>query len=316
MPVSPPTAGPSLAVIVPATDDPPTLPDCLAAVRSSAGEEPELIVQRTPAAAGPARARNLAAERAAAEVLVFVDSDVELHPDALERLRAAFAADAELAAVFGSYDDSPAAPGVVAQFRNLLHHHVHTESAGEAETFWAGLGAVRREAFLAAGGFDGERYPEPAIEDIELGRRLRARGERIVLDPGVLGTHLKRWSLAGMVCTDLLRRGVPWTRLQLEERRLAGSLNLGPRQRASAVAALVATLAALRRRPRTALAALGVMVALNLRLYALLARRGGPRLALAGVALHLVHQLTAIAAVPIAALAHARAGFPRADAPR
>ena len=40
----------------------------------------------------------------------------------------------------------PPRRGAVSRFRNLLHHHVHASSPGPAETFWAGLGAVRREA--------------------------------------------------------------------------------------------------------------------------------------------------------------------------
>ncbi|MGH7896935.1 MAG: acetone carboxylase subunit gamma, partial [Candidatus Binatia bacterium] len=43
------------------------------------------------------------------------------------------------------------------RFRNLLHRHVHQEGAGPATTFWAGLGAIRREAFERVGGFDALR---------------------------------------------------------------------------------------------------------------------------------------------------------------
>ena len=118
-----------------------------------------MVVVTEPAGEGPAAARNRGAEQVAGDVIVFVDADVTVHPDALERIREAFAADPELAAVFGSYDDAPAAPQLVSQFRNLLHHHVHSSSPGPAETFWAGLGAVRREPFLAAGGFDSARFP-------------------------------------------------------------------------------------------------------------------------------------------------------------
>jgi hypothetical protein len=49
------------------------------------------------------------------------------------------------------------------------------------------------------------------------------------------------------------------------------------------------------------------MIAPNARFYALLARRGGPRLALAGVPLHLLHHLTAAASVPAGVLLWARA---------
>ena len=206
-PSSPEGELPTLAAVVPATDAPPTLARCLAALGASSAPPDELVVVDGPPGAGPAEARNSGAADASAEVIAFVDADVEVHEDALERFRRAFAADPRLVAVFGSYDDEPADPAPVSRFRNLLHHHVHSSSPGPAETFWAGLGAIRRDAFLAAGGFDAARYPEPAIEDIELGTRLVADGASIVLDPQIRGTHLKRWSLTSMVRTDLVRRG-------------------------------------------------------------------------------------------------------------
>ena len=42
---------------------------------------------------------------------------------------------------------------------------------------------MRRPDFVAAGGFDAERYTEASVEDIELGMRLRRSGASIVLDP-------------------------------------------------------------------------------------------------------------------------------------
>ena len=157
---------------------------------------------REPTLAGPAEARNLGAQRARGDVLVFVDADVVVHADAFHRIRAALEADQGLTAIFGSYDDSPPAPGAVSGFRNLLHHYVHQSSPGPATTFWAGLGAIRRDAFLASGGFDAARYPRASIEDVELGIRLAEAGARIVLDPELQGTHLKEWGLGEMLRTD------------------------------------------------------------------------------------------------------------------
>ncbi len=295
------SAQPSLALIVPATNAPPTLDRCLAALRDA---DAELIVVSDGASGSPAAARNAGAARTSAEILVFVDADVVVHADAIERLRAAFAADPGLTAAFGSYDDRPAAPGLVSRFRNLLHHHVHTSAPGAAETFWAGLGAVRRDAFAEAGGFDAERFPVPAVEDIELGRRLRRRGARIVLDPDVRGTHLKRWSLADMVRTDLLRRAIPWTRIQLEEGEAAGSLNLSARQRASAGFSLAFAVVVLARRPRLALASLAGVAAAELPFLRLLARREGPLAAAGGLGLLVLHKLVAIAGLLAGTIAH------------
>jgi GT2 family glycosyltransferase len=285
-----------LSVVIPATDQPPTLARCLAALEGS--DEPHTVeVVTSPARSGPAAARNAGVARTAGEVLVFVDSDVEVHPDALRRLREVLERDPAVDAVFGTYDDRPFEPSIVSRFRNLLHHHVHASSPGHAATFWAGLGAVRRDAFDAVGGFDAERFPCPSIEDIELGVRLRAAGRRIMLEPAARGTHLKRWTLRSMVRTDLSARGAPWVLLQLQ-RGAGSSLNLAWRHRGAAAAAVLATGAAVAGRPRLAGAALAAMAAHNTSFYLLLWRCGGPRLAVAGVPLHLVHHLTAAASVP------------------
>jgi len=62
------------------------------------------------------------------------------------------------------------------------------------------------------------------------------------------------------------------------------------------------------RRPRLALAALAAGLVLDRDLYALLLRRGGPRLLLAGIPLHQLHQLCAAASVPTALALHAIEG--------
>jgi hypothetical protein len=301
-------SAPSLAVVVPATDDPVDLERCLAALEAGDYRPDELVVQREPAGSGPAVARNLGAATTRADVLVFVDSDVEVHPNALALIRERFAADPDLAAAFGAYDDDPADPGLTSRYRNLLHHHVHAGAAGEAETFWAGLGAIRREAFEAAGRFDAESYPEPSVEDIELGVRLRRRGARIVLDPQIRGRHLKAWTPRTMVATDFRRRGVPWARLLLRAGHGSTALNLGWRRRAGAATSVALLGSLVARRPRPAAAALLANLLLDRDLYALLARRGGPQLLIAGVGLHQLHQLSAAASVPAAVALHLAEG--------
>ena len=301
----------TLSVVVPATDRPATLPRCVAALdrAAAAAGGVEIVVVQGPRGLGVCAARNTGAARACGDVIVFVDSDVEVHPDALVRIRAAFADVPALTAVFGSYDDAPPG-GTVAAFRNLLHHYVHQRGAGPAATFWSGLGAIRRDAFLAAGGFDGERFPQPSIEDVDLGVRLVADGARIVLDPAIQGTHLKAWTLRSMVRTDFARRGVPWVALLLRSGHLrstaATTLNLGWRHRASAAACATGVAGLAFRRPATVLAALLVLLGANREFYGLLARRRGVGEAVVGVGLHVVHHLTALAAVPAGVAVHLR----------
>jgi Glycosyl transferase family 2 len=294
----------TLSAVIPATDGRPTLAEAVRAVESARAAPEEVIVVDRPAGLGPAAARNLGAHRATGEVIVFIDADVAVHPDAFERVRAAFDEDTELAAVFGSYDDDPGGDGLVSDFRNLLHHYVHQRGAGPAATFWAGLGAIRREALLELGGFDEERYPRPSIEDVELGARLVRAGGRIRLDPAIQGKHLKTWTLPRMVETDLLDRGVPWLRMMLTDRSHSTVLNLGWRHRVGAGAAVALVAALVRRNFQLAAVLAVLLLAIDGGFYGLLWRRRGAKLVAAGIPLHIVHRLTSVAAVPVALIAH------------
>jgi GT2 family glycosyltransferase len=291
----------TLSVVIPATDGRATIDRAVRAVERARSAPEEVIVVDRPTHLGAAGARNLGVRRARGDVIVFVDADVEVHEDAFERIRAAFDSDPDLAAVFGSYDDDPGGASLVSDFRNLLHHHVHHQGAGLATTFWAGLGAVRREVFLGVGGFN-ER--QRWLEDVELGMRLRRGGARLVLDPTIQGKHLKRWSLAGMLKTDLLHRGMPWLQLMFEDRTFSTALNLGWRNRVGTGGAVVLVFALARRNLRISAGMVILLLALDADFYRLLVRRGGVRLLAAGVPLHLAHRLTSAVAVPVALAKH------------
>src|SRR5262249_19380555 len=140
---------------------------------------------------------------------------------------------------------------------------------------------------------------------VDLGLRLAAAGRRIALDPELQGTHLKSWSLLQMVGTDFGGRAVPWIGLLLRERHLTQSLNLGWRHRLSAGASVGLPAAVATRRPRAAVASGALLLGLNHRFYGLLLRRLGPRGAAAGVGLHALHHITAVAAIPAGILVHA-----------
>jgi GT2 family glycosyltransferase len=244
---------------------------------------------------GPAAARNVAVREARGEIALFVDADVVVHPDAVNRMIRAFP-DPETVAVFGSYDDSPADRGFSSLYMNLRHHTVHQRPSENAQTFWAGLGAVRRDAFLAVGGFDAERYAIPSIEDIELGRRLREAGGRIRRLPEIQAKHLKQWSLRGVIHTDIFCRGLPWARLMMEHPGSFSDLNVQTGERLKALIALCLVLSTL-----AAIAGIGPIwlpaalfaaaLIANRELTAVFARAGGWWLALRGLLFHQLYYL-------------------------
>jgi glycosyltransferase involved in cell wall biosynthesis len=200
-------------------------------------------VMRVAVAQGPAQARNLGASKAHGDILFFVDADVAIATDALAQLVTIFAGDPAVAAIFGSYDDAPAAPNFLSQYKNLMHHYVHQTGRAEASTFWSGCGAVRRKVFQSLGGFSSD-YRRPCIEDIELGYRMKQAGHRIQLCKQLQGKHLKRWDAVSLVRTDFFQRALPWSDLILRDRQMINDLNLGGASRASVmlVYALLATL--------------------------------------------------------------------------
>jgi hypothetical protein len=303
-----------LSIIVPVYNSPGEIRECLAALLAAPGAGEIIVVDdastdetaavaaamgvrvlRMATNAGPAAARNHGARHAGGDVLFFVDADVVVAPDAVERVLRAFEDDVELAAVFGSYDAQPRAPGLVSQYRNLLHHYVHQHGSVDAFTFWSGCGAIRRRVFEAVGGFDERAFPR-AIEDIELGYRVRGAGHCIRLDKALQCTHLKRWTLRSMVRTDMALRAVPWTRLILASGTAPRDLNLHAEQRASVALVGVAALAlplALVHPAWLALAAaaLAGVTVLNRDLYGFFHRRGGAAFALGAFMLHLLYFL-------------------------
>jgi glycosyltransferase involved in cell wall biosynthesis len=251
-------------VIVPVYNSRAELEQCLAALANSEFDDFEVLVvddgstepvkplvdehgfgyMRIDGPGGPARARNRGVAQVRSRFVAFIDADVCVHPDTLALFADVFARDPAVDAVIGSYDEAPAYPSFISQYKNLFHHYVHQNNYGQIQTFWSGCGAMKRDLFLAFGGFDEKRYRRPAIEDIELGTWMSAEGYRIILDGRIKAKHLKRWTLWNLLKTDIFDRGVPWTRLMLRAGSLVSTLNVTPVQRLS-VALVYLALAAL-----------------------------------------------------------------------
>jgi glycosyltransferase involved in cell wall biosynthesis len=247
-----------VSVIVPAYNAEATITECLKALRAAMQPRDELILfddgstdsTRSIAQAagarivsnpgrpkGPAHGRNMAAASASRPYLLFVDADVILHADAIDRLIDEVE-DTGAVAAFGSYDDHPRSRRLPALYANLRHHFVHQSGSREATTFWSGIGLMRSDAFHEFGGYDDVLFAHPSIEDVELGMRLIRAKRRIRLVPAAQGTHWKDWTLWRVWHTDVVRRALPWSRLIADGQVAETDLNLARKERALAVLAL------------------------------------------------------------------------------
>jgi hypothetical protein len=327
-----PLKRPPISVVVPVFNDSENLRHCLEALRHSTVRDFEVIVVddcsaddsarigteagaevvRTERQMGPAAARNLGAQSAAAPLLFFLDADVCAHPDTLGQAVSELNEHPEVAAVIGSYDDSPSEERFISQYKNLFHRFVHQTALREAGTFWTGCGAIRRDVFVSMGGFD-TSFKRPSIEDIELGVRMIRAGHKIVLCPNMQVQHRKCWTLAGLVRTDLVDRAIPWTQLILKSQRMPDDLNLKQSQRISAMltcAMIPATVAAIALRSLVAATmAAGMLVAvlmLNRELYRFFAGQRGWWFAVRAIPLHLLYYLYSVLGFVIGLAAHTK----------
>jgi len=314
---------PLLSVIMPAHNAAGILPRSLGALRNSdfprdrwelvvvddgsvdetsliAARYADTVVTLPGKAHGPAYARNRGFEVTRGDIIVFIDADCVAHTDTLSLFAALFEAHPDVGAAFGAYDDRPPAAGIMSQYRNLIHHYVHHRNAGDVETFWAGAGAIRREVFAEAGMYDEWHYGRPQIEDIELGARIRSLGRRILLDPAIQVTHLKKWTLRAVIRTDLRDRGIPWARLLMHRGAMmsTGTLNLRWSEKLSTVlvwtACILVLVAPFLRSFTLVLLALGclsVVIALNMSLWVFFARVRSPAFAVLVMPAHLMYYL-------------------------
>ncbi|MCP5023141.1 MAG: glycosyltransferase [bacterium] len=246
-------------------------------------------------ALGPAAARNLGAQHASGDILLFVDADVVIDSSVPERILLKFEDDS-VGAIFGSYDATPRERNYASLYMNLRHHHGHREPSDNASTFWTGLGAVRREAFSAIGGFDTARFPLPSVEDVDLGQRLVASGSHIHRDPSLRGTHLKRWSWKGVIHTDIFRRAIPWSKMMLANPGKFTDLNVGKYEQLKALLAGVwfvtmglALIGVVP--PGIPIAGFALILLANRSLGLIFMKAAGVSFAVAGVAFHQIHFL-------------------------
>lgn len=197
------------SVIVPAYNAGQTIEHCLAALlaQSFPREQYEIIVvddgstDETPAIVarmpevrlirgehrGAAAARNLGAQHARGNILLFTDADCEPLPDWIAQMLTPFA-DTTIAGAKGVYRTQQRE--WIARFVQLEYVEKYARMARERfidfiDTYSA---AYRREVFLHHKGFD-EAFPGASVEDQEFSFRLARQGYRMVFAPQAVVYH-------------------------------------------------------------------------------------------------------------------------------
>ena len=142
-------------------------------------------------------ARNAGASAAAGDWILFIDSDCVPHRGSARRLLRARRRRSGVGALAGAVPTDPSQDAFLARYaddRGFLDQEDGLHTAGDAAAT-ANL-LVRRAAFDAVGGF------EEGIRsggDVDLCRRLQARGWSIERRPGAAVHHIHRESLADLM---------------------------------------------------------------------------------------------------------------------
>lgn len=240
----PMTRAASISAIIPARNSGGTLALCLTAIRTSTLPIAEIIVvsdgstddtcdvartHNTALIDLPHRhhanhCRNLGAAQAHGDILMFLDSDVVLHPDATHHAVRALA-DPSYDAVVGVYSVAHRHRNAASQYKNLWIRYSYLRTQRQIDWIFGAIAVIRAEAFRSAGGFDDTLFMH-AGGDLELGKRMACARPSILLNPSVEVEHLKRHTLITLLKNDF-RRSQGFVRLASRLGQFGQSLTKG-----------------------------------------------------------------------------------------
>ncbi|GAA4094964.1 glycosyltransferase family 2 protein [Actinomadura miaoliensis] len=197
-----------VSVIIPTYNCAKTLPACLESVLGQTYDRIEItvvddastdrsadIVKRydctlieLPENRGPAAARNRGILASKGGILFFLDADVALAPDAVEKCVRILREHPEYAGVSGLYAPEPLFDdGIIERYQSLHAHYWRMRNAGVVQAGYFSLGALRRSTIDEIGLFD-ENLRANNNEDTEYGFRI-GRRHRMLLTPEITGWH-------------------------------------------------------------------------------------------------------------------------------
>ncbi len=215
---------PAVSIVVPVPPSGPAPVACGCLVDSALPVAPfELLVAR---GRSPSAQRNAAVGTARGKYVLFLDDDSEPAPGLVDLYRSVLESDSSIAAVGGPAVPRPAGifqrvtalllgePLVMGRSASRYRQVGEVRPTDERELILCNM-AVRRDVFLALGGFDERLFPNEENEFLE---RLTHAGYRAVYHPQAV-VHRPQWQTVG----GLLRKVFSYGRGRAAQVRRGGS---------------------------------------------------------------------------------------------
>jgi glycosyltransferase involved in cell wall biosynthesis len=214
----------NVRVIVPCFDSDLTIEKCISSIYNSKGVKFEVFliddgnntrldtikndypihIVRTSGQEGAGRSRNIGTYGFKGQVIVFVDSDVQIHHDTLASLIKPIQENSAEATV-GGYSKPTGGSFFNGYKFCYLSFRYNTKRKYLSNTFWSAICAIDYKVFRNADGFK-ECFSGAGPEDIDLGVELSKQGARILSVPQAAGIHLRDLSFLTLLKNDL-RKG-------------------------------------------------------------------------------------------------------------
>ena len=147
---------------------------------------------------GPAVARNTGVRNAKGDVILFIDSDVVIPNNVIQKVVNDFKKE-KVDAVQGIYSVKQRYNNKVSQYQQSYYCYqylsIKNEFVGIFNTFFC---AIKKDVFNKLNGFN-EGIPRATVEDTEFGYLLIKNGHKIYLDKSIQVEHLINYSLVRFI---------------------------------------------------------------------------------------------------------------------
>lgn len=147
---------------------------------------------------GAAFARNLGVFNSFGDILVFIDSDVEVKSDFKELVNF-FEQNFDVDVIQGVYDIHLPLKNFSSNFRNIYKAYKFSKLNNYINSINSFCFAIKKDVFDKVGGFNPHFE---GVEDVEFGMRVFEKGFKIFLNKNLIVLHLKEYSLKKLVKTD------------------------------------------------------------------------------------------------------------------